>query len=75
MRHPSCYSCHKPGDTDATDIAKYDLCLDLHLGNNNEDRLRIKLYEKKDDVNFPSVNLLHLMYIYLSSSDIPELVV
>ena len=60
---------------DATDTDKYDLYLDLHLRNNNEDRLRTKLYEQKDDVNYPSVNLLHLMYISLSSSDIPELVV
>jgi hypothetical protein len=60
---------------DATDTDKYDLYLDLHLRNNNEDRSRTKLYEQKDDVNYPSVNLLHLMYISLSSSDIPELVV
>jgi hypothetical protein len=42
--------------------------LDLHLEIDSEGRLRTKLYDKRDDLNFPIVNFpfqqhLHMEYI------------
>jgi hypothetical protein len=34
----------------------YPIEPDLHLENDNEGRLRTKLYDKRDDLNFPIVN-------------------
>ena len=67
---------------DTTDIASY---LDLQIEIDCESRLRRKLYDKKDYFNFPIVNFqlyvapfqshLHMEYIFLVWSYIPELVV
>ena len=40
-----------------TDTARYVSYLDLHLEIDRENRLRTKLYDKRDDLNFPIVNL------------------
>ena len=34
----------------------YASYLDIHLAIDSEGRLRMKLYDKRDDFNFPSVN-------------------
>ena len=59
--------------------------LDLHLEIDNEGRLRIQLYDKRDDFNFPLWTFhlyvetfkqhLHMEYLSLIWYDIPELVV
>ena len=41
---------------DTTDTARSASYLDLHLEIDNEGRLRTKLYDKRDDFNFPIVN-------------------
>ena len=41
---------------DTTDTDRYVSYLDLHLEIDNEGRLRTKLYDKRDDFNFPIVN-------------------
>jgi hypothetical protein len=69
--------------TDRTRSASY---IDLHIDFNSEDGLREKLYQKRDAFNFLNVNFLfrctnipaapaYEIYIFLSSYDIPELVV
>ena len=42
--------------TDTTDTDKFASYLDLHLEIDSEGRLRTKLYDKRDDFNFPIVN-------------------
>ena len=60
-----------------------DSHLDLHLEFGSEGRLRMKLYDKRDDLNFPNVNFpfkyvatfqqhLHMEYIYISVDPIFE---
>ena len=41
---------------DITDAARSASYLDLHLEIDNEGRLRTKLYDERDDSNFPIVN-------------------
>jgi hypothetical protein len=41
---------------DTTDTDRSDSYLDLHLEIDSEGRLRTKLYDKRDDFNFPIVN-------------------
>jgi hypothetical protein len=41
---------------DTTDTDRSASYLDLHLKIDSEDRLRTKLYDKRDDFNFPIVN-------------------
>ena len=41
---------------DTTDTDRSASYLDLHLVINSEGRLRTKLYDKRDDFNFPIVN-------------------
>ena len=41
---------------DTTDIDKSVSYLDLHLEIDSEGRLRMKLYDNRDDFNFPIVN-------------------
>jgi hypothetical protein len=41
---------------DTTDTDRYVSYLDLHLEIDSEGRLRTKLYDKRDDFNFPIVN-------------------
>ena len=41
---------------DTTDTDRSASYLDLHLEIDSEGRLRTKLYDKKDDFNFPIVN-------------------
>jgi len=41
---------------DSTDTARSASYLDLHLEIDNEGRLRTKLYDERDDSNFPIVN-------------------
>ena len=41
---------------DTTYIDRYVSYLDLHLEIDSEGRLRTKLYDKRDDFNFPIVN-------------------
>ena len=41
---------------DTTDTDKSASYLDLHLEIDSEGRLRTKLYDKRDDFNFPIVN-------------------
>ena len=41
---------------DTTDTDTSASYLDLHLEIDNEGRLRTKLYDKRDDINFPIVN-------------------
>ena len=43
-------------DTTHTDTRTSALYLDLHLEIDSEERLRTKLYDKRDDFNFPIVN-------------------
>ena len=42
---------------DITDTDRLASCLDLHLEIDSEGRLRTKNYDKRDDSNFPIVNL------------------
>ena len=62
---------------DTTDTARSASYLDLHLEIDNEGRLRTKLYDKRDDFDFPIVNFPFMcsnipaapaygVYIYLS---------
>jgi len=72
---------------DITDTDRSASYLDLHLEIDSEGRLRKKLYNKRDDFNFPLWTFhsyvatfqqhLHMWYMYISLSwyDIPELVV
>ena len=53
---------------DTTNTDRSDACLDLCLEIDGEGRLRTKLYDKRDDLNFPIVNFpiqqhLHMEYI------------
>ena len=41
---------------DTTDTDRSASYLDLHLEMDSENRLRTKLYDKRDDLNFPIVN-------------------
>ena len=41
---------------DTTDTARSVSCLELHLDIDSEELLRTKLYDKRDDFNFPIVN-------------------
>jgi hypothetical protein len=41
---------------DTTDTDRYASYLDLHLEIDSQGRLRTKLYDKRDDFNFPIVN-------------------
>ena len=41
---------------DTTDTDRSASYLDLHLEIDNEGRLRMKLYDKRDDINLPIVN-------------------
>ena len=68
---------------DTTDTHMYTSYLNLHLKIDSEDRLRTKLYDKRDYLNFPTFHLyvatfqqhLHMEYTFLSWYDIPEFVV
>jgi hypothetical protein len=70
---------------DTTDTATSASYLDLqHIDVDSAGRLWMKLYDKRDDLNFPIVNfpficsiqqLLNMKYISLSWYDIPEFVV
>ena len=51
---------------DITDSEKSASYLDLHLEIDNEGSLKTKLYDKRDDFNFPIVNFP------FNSSNIPE---
>ena len=51
---------------DTTDTDRSASYLDLHLDVDSEGRLRTKLYDKRDDVNFPIVNFPFIC------SNIPE---
>jgi hypothetical protein len=46
----------EPEMKDATDTDTSTSYLDLHLEIDSEGRLRIKLYDKRDDFNIPIVN-------------------
>ena len=46
---------------DTTDIDRSASYLELHLETANEGQLRTKLYDKRDDFNFPIVNFLIYM--------------
>ena len=46
---------YKLGIKDTTDTASADSCLDLHLEIDSQKRLRTKLYDKRNDLNFPIV--------------------
>ena len=46
---------------DTTDTDRLASCLDLHLEIDSEGRLRTKNYDKRDDSNFPIVNLSLLL--------------
>jgi hypothetical protein len=46
---------------DTTDTDRSASYLDLHLEIDSEWRLRAKLYDKRDDFNFPIVNFQHIM--------------
>ena len=72
---------------DTTDAAMSASYLDLHLKINSEGQLRTKLYDKRDDINFPILNFPFIcsnipaapaygvyIYIYIRRSYIPELV-
>jgi hypothetical protein len=41
---------------DTTDTDRFAAFLDIHIGIDSEGRLRSKLYDKRDDFNFPIVN-------------------
>ena len=41
---------------DTTDTDRSASCIDLHLEIDSEGRLRTKLYDKRDDFNFPILN-------------------
>jgi hypothetical protein len=45
-----------PWSLDITYTARYSLYLDLNLEIDNEGPIRSKLYDKRDDFNFPIVN-------------------
>jgi hypothetical protein len=45
---------------DTTDADISDSYLDLHLGIDSKGRLRTKLYDRRDDLNFPIVNFLFI---------------
>jgi hypothetical protein len=52
-----------PIELNIKDITDTDRCasyLDVHLEIDSEGRLRTKLYDKRDDFNFPIVNLLFI---------------
>jgi hypothetical protein len=54
---------------DITDTAISASYIDLHLGIDNERRLRTKLYDKRDDFNLHVATFqqhLHMEYIYHS---------
>jgi hypothetical protein len=51
---------------DTTDTDRSASYLDLHLDVDSEGRLRTKLYDKRDDINFPIVNFSFIC------SNIPE---
>jgi hypothetical protein len=58
---------------DTTDTDMYALYLDLHLEIDSEGRLRTKLYDKRDYLNFPTFHLYvtfqqHLQIEYTSLS-------
>ena len=69
---------------DTTDTDRFASYLDLHLEIDNEGLLRTKLYDTRNDFNFPIVNFhlyvatfqqhLYMEYISLRWYDIPELV-
>ena len=69
---------------DTTDTYMSASHLDLHLEIDSEGQLRTKLYDKRDDFNFPIVNFhlyvatfqqhLYMEYISLRLYDIPEFV-
>jgi hypothetical protein len=69
-------------EKDTTDTARPASYLDLHLEIDSEGWLRTKLYHKRDDFNFPIVNLIcsnipaePAYEVTLSSYDMPTLVV
>ena len=49
---------------DATDTDRSASYLDIHLEIVSEGRLRTKLYDKRDDFNFPIVNFLFLQNFF-----------
>ena len=59
-------------DTTDTDTARCASYLDIHLEIDSEERLRTKLYDKRDDFNFPIVNF---PFICSNIPAAPELVV
>ena len=69
---------------DTTDTDRFASYLDLHLEIDSEGLLRTKLYDTRNDFNFPIVNFhlyvatfqqhLYMEYISLRWYDIPELV-
>jgi hypothetical protein len=46
---------------DTTDTDRSASYLDLHLESDSEWRLRAKLYDKRDDFNFPIVNFQYIL--------------
>jgi hypothetical protein len=74
----------EPEIKDSTDADRSASYLDLHLEIDSEGRLRMKLYDKRDDFNFPIVNFPFVCSnipaapaygVYISHLiDIPELV-
>jgi hypothetical protein len=46
----------EPEIKDTTDTDRSTSYFDLHLEIDSEGRLRTKLYDKRDDINFPIVN-------------------
>ena len=46
----------EPEIKDTTDTDRSPSCLDLHIEIDSEGRFRAKLYDKRDDINFPIVN-------------------
>ena len=49
---------------DTTETERFATYLDLHLEIDSEERVRTKLYDKRDDFNFPTVNF----YSYVATA-------
>jgi len=50
------YAFFESNLTEATKLQEYAANIDIHLEIESEGRLRTKLYDKRDDFNFPIVN-------------------
>jgi hypothetical protein len=55
---------------DTTVIARYILWIALHIDIEGEDRLRMKLYDKRDDFDFP---IVYFPFIYSNNRAAPGL--